>query len=1176
MRKLIILNIILGLFIFKFVNGGVFSITNEKDFPFVDEGNVNKVYFDDENNRLFVGGNFKKIRSYTGSSAVFNINNNYELINNWPKIDDGVHVIISDGNGGWYIGGDFNSVDGYQIKNLTHILPNGEVDQNFTFRFEENSYINALLINSSTLYIGGSFEKINNQNRKNLAAIDLNNKRLIDWSPNVGGVVFSLAISSSTLYVGGDFTSINNNHRFGLAAINLNDYSLTDWQPKIKISNDTNGSVNYLLISSSTLYVGGMFNKVDNKERKNLAAFDLTDNPNSPQLKEWNPSIEDEFLPEVFSMAIDNNLLYIFGVFSSVNGQERNNLAAIDIQTGNLADWRPDKRIEFLGPLTGSIKVIGENVYIGGGWFDVFDELGNSIRQNFAIFNKNNGHLVDFDPGFDFPSIVYTIYFDGEKVYIGGYFNSIVKEKKKYFAILSPTGDILNDNLIRDDGEIGGSVDIIKKFNNKTIIIGNYYFDPRFSDQPKVNFLKIFDDNNEIFSLETDGNINSLTIVSSTLYFVGEFKKINGKSFNNIGAVNLETLELLEQDPLGLLDNNSENIDFISYLYPYLFIEGKIQRIKNYNFTLIRRLIILNLVNDSVQEMSINGEIKSIINKDSKIYISGKFTNFWNKNKSYFVALDINSNGTISLSDKLSGYSFDKEINDLGIVDNILYLAGNFDKVNDQTRSKLAAINLEDDRLLDWNPRLKHAVYSLAFSSSSLYVGGYFNEINDLNINSYLAKFNKLIEPQIYDIKLNNSYYNNNLFSAGTSQVILTFNTDKPAVCRYSEVDTSFENMPENSIISSTDNKKHQATFSNLQNNTTYTYYLRCRDISNIDLKNNESKIVSFSIAQAQTGSGGTGGSRGGGGGGGGGGSSSGRITTSTITSTISDEALRSWLLQFVMTNLLSQQKQTKTTPTPLKQTKTTPTSFKSRIKGIPDGFQFTRTLKLGMKGQDVEYLQIFLKSQGENLQITGEFDNQTRQAVINFQEKFNDEILKPQNLIKGTGIVGKLTLKKINELFISEAESISNLTTVKSITSTDFSKLTTTSQNTSTIVFNRNTNNTSSLPTNVLSSNTNLIQLIQQLLSRQLALISNPENIPPNYRFTRILSFGMEGQDVRYLQIFLKNQGEKVKITGKFDNQTRQAVINFQEKYDLPEKNGIVDQATLEIINKLLNNNLF
>lgn len=81
--------------------------------------------------------------------------------------------------------------------------------------------------------------------------------------------------------------------------------------------------------------------------------------------------------------------------------------------------------------------------------------------------------------------------------------------------------------------------------------------------------------------------------------------------------------------------------------------------------------------------------------------------------------------------------------------------------------------------------------------------------------------------------------------------------------------------------------------------------------------------------------------------------------------------------------------------------------------------FSFLRDLTFGMTGNaDVKALQEFLTKLGFYSGPTnGNFFNLTRQAVIQFQETYANEILKPVGLSRGTGHVGPSTRAKLNSL---------------------------------------------------------------------------------------------------------------------------------------------------------------
>lgn len=96
-------------------------------------------------------------------------------------------------------------------------------------------------------------------------------------------------------------------------------------------------------------------------------------------------------------------------------------------------------------------------------------------------------------------------------------------------------------------------------------------------------------------------------------------------------------------------------------------------------------------------------------------------------------------------------------------------------------------------------------------------------------------------------------------------------------------------------------------------------------------------------------------------------------------------------------------------------------------LKEIPPNFTFKRNFRFGMISKEIKYLQLFLNLDPETQlakngpgspgKETEYFGPLTKSALIKFQEKYKDEILKPLGLKKGTGFFGPKTRTKINKL---------------------------------------------------------------------------------------------------------------------------------------------------------------
>ncbi len=106
---------------------------------------------------------------------------------------------------------------------------------------------------------------------------------------------------------------------------------------------------------------------------------------------------------------------------------------------------------------------------------------------------------------------------------------------------------------------------------------------------------------------------------------------------------------------------------------------------------------------------------------------------------------------------------------------------------------------------------------------------------------------------------------------------------------------------------------------------------------------------------------------------------------------------------------------------------------FHASAQNMPP-FIFLRDLREGDTGADVLELQRFLNTDAATKitgptalagSETGYFGQATKNAVIRFQNKYADEVLRPAGLIQGTGFVGLWSRLKLNQMILKSSVAV-------------------------------------------------------------------------------------------------------------------------------------------------------
>ena len=384
---------------------------------------------------VYAGGTFDRIggQARRGLAALDAASGAVTAWNPNPNGHDGDVGALAVSRSSVYAGGSFTSVGGQPRNGLAAIdAATGRVTGwKHQVGDDPQCAVDALAVSGSTIYAGGNCFLISGQRRGGLVALDANTGAVTDWNPHPDGRIIALAVSGQTVYAGGDFNSIGGQPRHNLAALDATTGAATDWNPNPK-RGSFGGQVYALAVSGSTVYSGGDFVSIGGQPRKNLAALDAT----SGTATDWNPDpTGGETLPNVVAgdideIALSGPTIYVAGLFTTIGGQPRHQLAALDTTTAAATDWNPNPN-GFVAALAAS----DSTVYAGGN----FTSIGGQPRGGLAALDASTGAATDWNPNpapFPLGAAPGTIALalSGATLYAGGDFRAVGPLAQQGFA----------------------------------------------------------------------------------------------------------------------------------------------------------------------------------------------------------------------------------------------------------------------------------------------------------------------------------------------------------------------------------------------------------------------------------------------------------------------------------------------------------------------------------------------------------------------------------------------------------------------------------------------------------------------------------------------------------------------------------------------------------------------
>lgn len=733
------------------------TLPDAPDDSYVTDGTVNA--FVRVGDTLYIGGAFDRVGPRTGPGVELALDGSQN--SGLPQISGSgpisplafsgspaLNAVVSDGAGGWYIGGCFSHVGGLARTNLAHILADHSVDPGFAPTLD--GIVDALAVSSGTVYVAGLFATVDGQPRGNLAALDASGS-VTAFNPNADGEIIALVVSGdgAIVYVGGrGFTMVGGQPRVSIAALNAADGSATATFNPSPTSSAGAGNVTTLALSGSTLYVGGTFAMIGGATRNSLAALSLGGADDGVAVAGFDAAASFfgcAACADIAALAVSGSTLYVGGSFDTIGGESRANLAALDAAVGTATAFDPAPDANILS-LSLSLSTSGSIVYVSGG----FRTIGGQPRNFVAALNAD-GTANGFDP--EPNNSVSAIGTSASAVYLAGPFSSIGGVTRNSLAAINlldgtatawdPDGQGLNGGLptINAMGVAGS-----------TLYVGGFFTQMGGEARASLAAFGLGDGSVAAWNPGTDGIPKAFAFSDVSVYVGGALTMLGGQTRLTIGEINLSDGSITSFDPQTDLE-----VDALALVGPLLYVGGSFSHLGTDNAER-EGLGAVNRADGSATDWNPHygdpfNAIYALQPAGSTIYVGGFFSSMHGEPRNNLAEVNTGDDGTVTDWDPNPRNAVDANdyVNAIAVDGATVYVGGYFNAIGGQPRSMLAALNASDGSATAFNPNASggNAVFALALDADgTLYAGGSFNTF-DLGYQQSFSRFTPLVPNDV-------------------------------------------------------------------------------------------------------------------------------------------------------------------------------------------------------------------------------------------------------------------------------------------------------------------------------------------------------------------------------------------------------------------------------------------
>ena len=567
-----------------------------------------------------------------------------------------------------YIGGSFTRVNG--VANSGGLFGLSTTNASVQWNPVLSGTVNALALNAGLVYAGGNFFSVGSSNISNLAAISTNATALATgWNPAPDAAVLALQISGTNIYVGGQYANIGTKARNRLAAISLTNGVAGTWNP------NPNGIVRALWVTATNAYVAGDFTTISVSSRHGFAALGLTGTGTAQPL---DIQIQSPTTANIArSLLLTGNALYVGGQFTNVLGLQTTTLAGIDVTTG--LETNAPLGSDFNGAAGASFGInamasFGNKVAVVGD----FQSIGGVARQRAAALSTITGAALPWAPQFSVP--VTAMAMGSNAFYIGGSFTN---------------------------------------FNTTNNVQGLAAVDP-VSGNPLLSF------NFRGTNSGSPPTVNALLFSPGRgLYVGGAFTTVSGTARRLLALLDPIT-GALQTGFDAKLGGGFAGVSAIVQSGTNLYIGGDFSSV---NSAPEPRLAMVSADDGSTNSWTPapNQAVTVLAASADTLYVGGNVTLINGITLRNFAAFSLADHSLIPLDAALP--TFAGGITGLGATTTVIYLGGSFTAAGGENRNNIACLSPLDASAFDWNPSMDAGPTDIILTDNYAFTGGPFRFI---------------------------------------------------------------------------------------------------------------------------------------------------------------------------------------------------------------------------------------------------------------------------------------------------------------------------------------------------------------------------------------------------------------------------------------------------------------